>query len=130
MNENLALADRFFRAIEAGDIAAVESIYAPDASIWHNNDRKSQSVAENLRTLAFVVRTLKERRYEVTSRSATADGFVQEHVLSGTLPDGTKFSLPAAIFVTVKDGRIAHLREYLDGADANGAFAPFLSARA
>lgn len=130
MNDHLALADRFFRAIEAGDIAAVESIYAPDAVIWHNNDRKDQTVAQNLRTLSFVAKTLAERRYTVVSRTATSDGFAQEHVLTGTLPDGTKFSLPAAIFVTVKDGRISHLREYLDGAEAGGPFAPFLAARA
>jgi len=32
---------RFFAAIEAGDIDAVRSIYAPDALIWHNDDRSS-----------------------------------------------------------------------------------------
>ena len=32
------LADRFFAAIEAGDIAAVREIYSPDAEIWHNTD--------------------------------------------------------------------------------------------
>lgn len=129
MSDHLALADRFFRAIEAGDIAAVEAIYAPDATIWHNHDGKEETRERNLRTLAFLSQTLRDRRYAVHRRAETADGFVQEHTLSGTLPDGTRFSLPAAIFVTVKDGRIAALREYFDGTAANAPFLPFLPAR-
>ena len=42
----LALADRFFAAIEAGDLDAVAGIYAPDAVIWHNSTRAEMSAAD------------------------------------------------------------------------------------
>ena len=36
--EILALTKRFFDAIEAGDIAAMQASFTPDAAIWHNTD--------------------------------------------------------------------------------------------
>ncbi len=38
MSDALEIAERFFRAIEAGNVEAIRAIYAPDAVIWHNND--------------------------------------------------------------------------------------------
>ena len=45
------LAENFFNAIEHGDLKAVESIYAPDAIIWHNTDGTSVTAEENLEAL-------------------------------------------------------------------------------
>jgi ketosteroid isomerase-like protein len=41
---------------------------------------------------------------------------VQQHVLRGTAPDGTPLEVPAMMRVTVADGRITRLEEYLDTA--------------
>ncbi|HLK24213.1 MAG TPA: nuclear transport factor 2 family protein [Caulobacteraceae bacterium] len=114
----LALADRFVSAVESGDIAAVQAIYAPEARIWHNFDRVEQTVEQNLRVLGWLARTLPHRRYRVIRREALRDGFFQQHVLEATLPDGTAWSMPACLVVTVKDGRISRLDEYLDSAQA------------
>lgn len=130
MSEALALADRFFAAIEAGDVAAVEAIYAPDATIWHNHDGKFETRERNLRTLSFLCATLANRRYDVSRRYEVPGGFAQEHTLNGTLPDGSTFSMSAAIFVDIKAGRITGLREYFDGAAANAPFLPFVPKRA
>src|SRR6185503_2921801 len=81
MSDALEIAERFFAAIEAGDVERIKAIYAPDAVIWHNNDQKEQTVEENMRVLNWVVRNLKNRRYRVTRRAAIPDGFVQQHVL-------------------------------------------------
>ena len=42
MSDALEIAERFFRAIEAGNVEAIRAIYAPDAVIWHNNDNLEQ----------------------------------------------------------------------------------------
>lgn len=130
MSAVLALADRFFAAIEAGDMAAIDAIYAPDATVWHNHDGKFESRERNRRTLDFLCRTLSNRRYDVSRRYEVPGGFAQEHTLTGTLPDGSTFALPAAIFADVKAGRIAAIREYSDGAAVNAPFLPFLPKRA
>jgi ketosteroid isomerase-like protein len=112
---SLEVADRLFAAIEAGDVDTVRGLYSPDAVIWHNTDGVEQTVEENLRTLSWVVRNLAGRRYDVTHRVATDDGFLQEHVLRAQAPVGV-LALPACIVCTVVDGRITRLAEYLDSA--------------
>lgn len=130
MSDVLALADRFFAAIEAGDMAAIDAIYADDATVWHNHDGKYESRARNRRTLAFLCQTLSKRRYDVHRRYEVPGGFAQEHTLTGILPDGSAFALSAAIFADVKAGRITAIREYFDGAAANAPFMPFVPKRA
>lgn len=110
----LVIAERFFTAVENGDLEAVKAIYAPDARIWHSHDLKEQSVEENLRVLGWMARNLKNRRYRVRRRVAIPGGFLQQHTLEMDTPGGP-FSMPACIVVEVKDGRIARLEEYLDG---------------
>lgn len=112
----LDLADRFIGAIEAGDVDAVRAAYAPDAKIWHNHDGIEQTVDENLKVLAWMDRTISNRRYRIVRREALADGFVQQHVLEADLPDGTPWTLNACVVVRVEHGRITRLDEYLDSA--------------
>lgn len=115
-DDPLAVADALFAAIEAGDIDAVRGIYAEGAQIWHNTDGVVQGVEENLRTLTWVVENLTDRRYDDVVRQATADGFVQQHVLRVTTADGRRVELPACIVCRVEIGRVVRLDEYLDSA--------------
>jgi len=115
-NDMNLLADRFMRAIETGDLPAIRACYAPDARIWHNNDGLEQTVEENARVLDWVVRHLPKRHYEIKSRHVFDGGYVQQHVLQGTLRNGKAFSMPACLVVTVTNGKIARLEEYLDSA--------------
>jgi ketosteroid isomerase-like protein len=115
-NDMNLLADRFMRAIETGDIETVRACYAPDARIWHNNDGVEQTLEENIKVLHWVARHLSDRRYEIKSRHVFDGGYVQQHVLHGTLRNGKAFSMPACLVVTVANGKIARLSEYLDSA--------------
>jgi ketosteroid isomerase-like protein len=117
VTDALDLAARFFAAVETGDIDQIRAIYAPDAIIWHNHDRKEQTVEENLKVLRWVARHLPKRRYNVLRRVAIPGGFLQQHVLEGETANGP-FSMPACIVVQVREGRIARLEEYLDSAQA------------
>ena len=116
MSDVHELAERFFAAIEAGDIAAVRDIYAPDAEIWHNTDGLVQSPDDNARTLGWIAANLRDVSYTKVKRSATDDGFVQQHVLVATNRAGVRIEVPACIVTTVRDGRITRLDEYLDSA--------------
>jgi ketosteroid isomerase-like protein len=112
MNEELVV--RFFAALEAGDIEAVRAIYAPDALIWHNDDLIEQSVEDNLKVLAGPHRAVSGLRYDVIRRADVADGVLQQHVLRGTLPNGTEVELHAAMYLQVRDGHVTRIEEYLD----------------
>ena len=116
MSANLDLADRFFAAIEAADIDAVKDIYAPGAEIWHNTDGIVQTRDDNARTLTWITKNLQGMAYTQVRRSATDDGFVQQHVLVATNRAGRQVEVPACIVVTIADGHITRLDEYIDSA--------------
>jgi uncharacterized protein len=115
MTTDLEIAQNFFAAIEAGDISALEALYAPDASIWHNTDGQSQSVSENLKVLRWMVRSTVSRTYRLARRVSIPGGFLQQHVLIVESRQG-RYEMPACIVVEVRDGRIQRLEEYLDSA--------------
>lgn len=111
------LAAALFNAIEAGDVDAVRDLYAPDAVIWHSTDGVEQTAEDNLRTLAWMAAALPDCRYTAVRRAATADGFVQQHVLVATNRAGDVVEVPACIVTKVAGGVITRLDEYLDSAD-------------
>ena len=112
MSEELVV--RFFAALEAGDIAALREIYAPDAVIWHNDDLIEQPVEDNLRVLQGLHRVVSGLRYDIVRRVPAPDGVLQQHVLRGTLPNGADVELHAAMYLQVRDGHVTRIEEYLD----------------
>lgn len=112
----IAFAQKFVGAIQSGDTATVRACYHPDAKLWHNNDGIEQTVDQNMKVLDWFIRTLPDRNYRVIRREALPDGFMQQHVLEATLPDGTKWAMDACVVVKVENGVITRLDEYLDSA--------------
>ncbi len=112
----LEFAERFVGAIQAGDVDAVRACYAPDAKLWHNTDDIEQTVDQNMAVLDWFIKTLPDRYYRVLYRAALKDGFVQQHILEATLPDGTKWKMFACVIVRIENGVIVRLDEYLDSA--------------
>jgi ketosteroid isomerase-like protein len=113
---SLETADRLFRAVEAGDVEALRSIYASDAVIWHNTDGKTESREQNLETLLGLVALSHNRTYTEIRREPTPRGFVQQHVLRAQLKNGRELVLPACIICEVRNERITRLDEYFDTA--------------
>jgi len=122
--EILDFAERFLSAIEAGDVPAMRACYAPGAKIWHNTDDIEQTLDDNVKVLNWFIRTLPDRHYRVIRREALHDGFLQQHVLEATLPDGQKWKMAACVVVKMENGLITRLDEYLDSA-ARGPLLPF-----
>ena len=113
-NPTLALARRFIEAIEVGDADAARDCLAPDAGVWHNFDDKTQTVDENLALLGWMVKHADERRYEITRLEAIEGGYLQQHVLRVRTKSGREIVAHACVVVTVSDGRIQRIEEYLD----------------
>ena len=125
MIDSLEVAARLFDAIARGDVEAVRQIYDSDAVIWHNTDQTTQSVEQNLAVLRWVVTHITNLRYEGIVRQRTGTGFVQQHTLRGTAPNGVELAIPACLVCSVEGGRITRLDEYLDSAQV----APLLVSR-
>lgn len=116
---NVETAAALFAAIESRDPARVAALYADDIQVWHNFSNAVQDKAANLRTLTSLCENVPEIHYDVVERTELPDGRVlQRHVLRA-VAGGDEVLIPACIFVTVRDGRIAAIHEYLDTAQAN-----------
>lgn len=116
----LQTAGALFQQIEAGNPEGVAALYAEDVEVWHNFSNAVQSKAENLRTLEGLIKSVAEIRYEIVERLALDGGrMMQRHNLRCRTREGKEFVIPACIFVTVRDGKIARIDEYLDTAQAN-----------
>ena len=115
-DSNLDLARRFIDALNANDGDAVREIYAPDARIWHNFEEGLQSVDLNIRTLGWMHRKLPKLNYDLVRLEPLPTGYLQQHVLRGETADGQTIELQACVIVTVENGRVTALEEYLDPA--------------
>lgn len=111
------IAEALFSAFASGDSTAVRSLCAPDL-VASQNHGPAMSLDSLLEFSLAVLRVVKDFRYEEAIRTPTAAGFVEEHQVRGTLPDGSQLDLAACVVAEVTDGRITALREYLDGARA------------
>jgi ketosteroid isomerase-like protein len=118
------LALRFAAAAGSADPTVVRPLFTDDAAIWHNVDGVTQSLDEMLVMLQWVATNLLEMRYADVRLHATPTGWVQQHELRATTPDGRVVAVPACIVFTVRDGRIARLEEYLDAGSFGGLAKP------
>lgn len=119
-----AFAEEFVDAVQRGDADHMRQCYAPDGVIWHNTDNVEQTIEDNVKVLEWFIRTLPDRKYTVLRREVIPDGFVQQHVLSATLPTGEPWKMDACVVVRMREGKIVRLDEYIDSA-AGAKLRPF-----
>jgi len=111
-------ADRFIAALNRGDPVTVQKFYAPDATFWHNFDDVDQTVGDNMKVLEWMVRKAPQRNYRVVRRELIPGGWLQQHIVEAQLANGKEMKMFACCVITLKDGLIWRIEEYLDPAQA------------
>ena len=108
-----------FEQIEAKRVEGVAASYADDVLVWHNFSNTTQTKPENLKVLDGLTKNVAQIRYDVTERVLLGDRVMQRHLLRCRVDGGEEVVIPACIFVTVRDGKITRIDEYLDTAQSN-----------
>lgn len=107
------IADRLFAAVSAVDIDALAEIYDADIEVHHHFfDNDQQTGAENREALRQV--PPGGLQYHDVRRNITDSGFVQQHTLQRTGPDGSVTHLPVCIVAETDGHTITRIDEYLD----------------
>ena len=119
MSANTDIARAIFDAFQSGDMEAAEALLAEDFK-GSQNGGPDMDRATLLGFSGAVKAKVPDFRYEDIVCEATETGFVEEHTVRGTLPDGDQIKLRLCVVGTVEDGKITVLREYLDSAGAAG----------
>ncbi len=109
-----ALAARLFDAIEAADVDTLLGLYAEGAYVWTNVTARRTDARALARFLPAMKRKMPDRSYVDRRVVPTSSGFVHTHRITGTRADGAVVSLLACAIVTVEEGRVVRIEEYLD----------------
>jgi hypothetical protein len=122
LNEILALGEALTAAINGRDADALDRIYGPEAVVWRSYSGVVETREQNIAWLSAFFQRAAEIKYHDIRRQQTERGFVQQHVITITLKDGTAYEpRPVCMVVEVKGGLIARIDEYLEaGRIANG----------
>lgn len=117
MSLNLDLARQFFAASAAGDSEAMAALCADDIVVRQNGG-EAFGLKALLRFASAIKAAAPDFRYENPVRHDTGEGFVEEHDVRGTTPDGTPFTIAVCVVATVTNGKISSMNEYMDTAAA------------
>lgn len=113
------IAENLFAAFQNGDLEAAKALCADDFR-GSQNGGPAMDRDTLLKFTGAVNAVVPDFRYEEAIRSATETGFIEEHRVRGTLPDGEQLDLTVCVVGEVVDGKIIVLREYADTAAAAG----------
>ena len=104
-------------ALERGTAAPLE-MYAADATVWHNTDEVDGPARDARGNLDILRAAVPNFRAAETRLHVWEDGCALQYAFVGTLPSGAALRIPGCIIVTVRDGLIARVQEYVDSAHA------------
>jgi uncharacterized protein len=110
-----SVATEFFGAVERGDEEALDRLYDDEVAIWHNFTGKSMDKQSNMSALLKLA-SVGTAKYKVLEKHVAGDRVVQRHILEVSTRSGNRMSIPAAIFLTIRNGRIVRIDEYIDSA--------------
>lgn len=113
--KNNEVARVLFEAFASGDDAAARNLCAHDLQASQNNGAP-MNIDTLLQFSAAFKRIAQNFRYEQVVCSTTDTGFVEEHSVRATLPDGSELDLAVCIVAEISAGKITKLREYFDSA--------------
>lgn len=102
----------FLEALEGDDHNAVRAYCADDARFWNNLDVE-RSVDEMLAVHAAEQRLVPDLHFEDDRFTETDSGYVHQATIRGTTTKGDDVEIPLCAVVTVVDGRISRVEEYV-----------------
>ena len=121
-----AIAKQLIDAITAGDREAIERLYHAEMVGWQNFSGRELNRRQMVKIIGLVMSSVKDLRYDEIRVDVTPRGYVQQHVLCATAPDGSAIRCPACLVVGLSGDQIVRIDEYMDAA----AIAPLLRATA
>jgi hypothetical protein len=116
-----AVLDRLYEALARGDVAGARSCVTDDLVVWHSFDQRAVGPGAVVTAWEQLVDGFVERSFVDVRRSPVPGGWVQRHTMVCTTASGARTAWPLCLFVTLRDGLVARMDEYIDRA---GRFEP------
>jgi len=114
----LDVANRLFGAIERGEYATIDGMWADDVTVWHTGDSQDNDRVRALKVIRWFMKVTTTRSYEILDRRFFDGGFVQQHVLRARRADDVAIEMRVCIVIKVDaKGLITRIDEYFDPAE-------------
>lgn len=120
--DSVRIAEALFAALARQDDHAVRGLCAPGLQVRQNNG-PVMDLETLLQFNRAVGQVVADFAYCDAVRAPTGSGFVEEHAVRGSLPDGTRLDLAVCVVADVEGGKVTTVREYFDSAAAAGLIA-------
>ena len=114
--ETADVIDRFYDALTRGDIAGARACVTDDLVVWHSFDRIPVGLDEAMAGWVDMIANFPERWFVDVRRSPVPGGWVQRQQMVGRTASGTRMAWPVCLVVTLRDGLVARIDEYIDRA--------------
>ena len=106
--------EQLFAAIQTGDRAAIADLYADDVLVWHSMTNHAGDKAASLAILDWLMAPGVTLTYEPIEQLIVGDRVARRHILTVGIPGQDDIVMPVAIFLTIADGKIQRIDEYVD----------------
>ena len=106
--------ERFLKAIETCNEAALHEVYRNDIVIWHSFTNATMAKDASIAMLAGLWREGVRMRYAFDDQLVVGNRGVRRHRVEATTRGGRRFVMHVAMFATVEGGQITRLDEYVD----------------
>ncbi len=87
-NPNLLVARKLVERLLAKDVDGVADLYTEDMTAWRNSDGRTLVRKQALKVVRILTGNLNDLRYENIQVTPTATGYVQQHTMKCTAPNG------------------------------------------
>jgi hypothetical protein len=109
--------DKLYQSLARADVAGARACCAPDARIWHNFDCIALTLDQACVGWNAFIAAFPERNVTDVRRAALlGGGFLQRHLQVIRSTDGVWRAWPICIIVSIDNGLITRLDEYMDRA--------------
>lgn len=114
------IANRLFAAIQENDLAVVDSLYSDDLETWHSFDNRTRNRTESLALIGHFGPGVGKRRYRLLDSISAASRIARRYELTISLTARpAEYKMNIAIFLTISDGQVSRIHEYIDSHDAS-----------
>ncbi len=115
-DRHTTIAKQLVDRLLAGDVDGVANFYTDDMTAWRNSDGRTLVRKQALKIVRILTGNLDDLRYENVRVTPTPTGYVQQHTMTCTAPNGQPVEAHVCMIATVRGDKIAHVDEYMDTA--------------
>lgn len=109
---NLKLVEDFLRLVENFDHDGVLEVSTPDATVWHNDGKGEEPIAQSSENMLDRSNEMKSMHYEVIRQFAQGDEVLQQHNFHIVFKNDERYEVHAAMYFRFAGGLLERLEEY------------------